>query len=218
MCAGIVQILGLSKTRIEALTDGVFATLMTVLVLGLALPSSPPKGENLLDELFGLWPKLLTYAMSFVVLGVYWVGHHNLFHYVKSTDRVFLWVNVLFMMSVGVIPFSTSVLGTNFLRKSAVILYGVNLSFAGLALYLVWWYACRNRRLVDRDIDPHVVASASTRILVGPAVNVVAIALAFVAPLISFALYIGELGYFILPGHIDVHFTRKHHDDSTGEH
>ncbi len=211
MCTAITQTLGLGKTRIEALTDGVFATLMTVLVLGLALPSSPPRGENLLDELLGLLPRLLAYAMSFVVLGVYWVGHHNQFHYVKSTDRVFLWLNVLFMMSVGVIPFSTSVLGANFSRRSAVILYGFNLSFAGLALYLIWWYATRNHRLVDHDIDPHVILSAKRRILVGPAVNIVAIGLAFIAPIISVVLYISELAFFILPGHIDVHFTRKHH-------
>jgi uncharacterized membrane protein len=184
---------------------------MTVLVLGLALPSSPPRGENLPGELFDLLPRLLAYAMSFVVLGVYWVGHHNLFHYVKSTDRVFLWLNVLFMMSVGVIPFSTSVLGASFGRRSAVILYGINLSLAGLALYLIWWYATRNHRLVDHDIDPHVIVSAKRRILVGPAVNIVAIGLAFIAPILSVVLYIGELAFFILPGHIDVHFTRKHH-------
>ena len=211
MSAAITQTLGLGKTRIEALTDGVFATLMTVLVLTLALPSSPPVGENLPLELLGLWHNLLVYAMSFVALGVYWVGHHNQFHFVKSTDRVFLWLNVLFMMSVGVIPFSTSVLGANLFRMSAVILYGVNLSLAGLALYLIWWYATRNHRLVDHDIDPHVVVSAKRRILVGAAFNVVAIGCAFIAPIISVVLYIGTLAFFILPGHIDVHFTRKHH-------
>ncbi len=217
MCTVIAQTLGLGKTRIEALTDGVFATLMTVLVLTLALPSSPPSGETLPHELVGLLPRLLAYAMSFVVLGVYWVGHHNLFHYVKSTDWVFLWLNVLLMMSVGVIPFSTSILGANLSRRSAVILYGFNLSLAGLALYLIWWYATRNHRLVDHGIDPHVVVSAKRRILVGPTINIVAIGMAFIAPIISVAFYIGELAYFILPGHIDVHFTRKHHEDSTGE-
>ncbi len=207
MCAAIARALGLGKSRIEALTDGVFATLMTVLVLGLRLPP----GANLPGELLSLWPNILTYAMSFVVLGVYWVGHHNQFHYVKATDRAFLWLNVLFMMSVGFIPFSTSVLGSNFLHRSAVILYGLNLSLAGTALYLIWWYATKNHRLVDPDIDQHVVSSAKRRILAGPAINAVAIGFAFLNPIISVILYIAELAFFILPGHIDVHFSRGHH-------
>ncbi len=207
MCAAITQALGLGKSRIEALTDGIFATLMTVLVLGLRLPP----GNNLRDEIFGLGGDVLAYAMSFVVLGVYWIGHHNLFHYIRSTNRVFLWLNVLFLMSVGFIPFSTSILGRNLPDQTAVILYGGNVMLPGLSLYVIWWYATRNSHLVDKDIDEHLVSSVKRRIIVGPLVYSVAIALSFVTPIISMILYMGALVFFILPGHVDIHFTRKHH-------
>jgi len=208
MCAAIAQTLGLSKSRIEALTDGIFATLMTVLVLGLALP---PPGTSLRDELFGLWNHVLVYAMSFVVLGVYWVGHHNLFHYIKGTNRVFLWLNIMFLMTVGFTPFTTSVLGVFWLQQSAVALYGFNLMLPGLSLYLIWWYATRDHRLVDLDIDPHVVTTVKKRIVTGPVVYGIAIGLSFLEPIMSLILYIVVLAYFILPGHIDIHFSRKHH-------
>ena len=208
MCAIITRTIGLGKSRIEALTDGVFATLMTVLVLTLALPSGP---APLVDRLWSLRFNVLTYSMSFVVLGVYWVGHHNQFHYFRGSNRVFLWLNVLFMMSVGLLPFSTSVLGSNFLRRSAVIIYGFNLILAGSSTYLIWWYATRNHRLVDPDLDQHLVKAVKRRILTGPAVDVIAIGLSFLSPIISVILYFSTMVFFILPGHIDVHFGKTNH-------
>jgi uncharacterized membrane protein len=209
MCAAIAQAIGLGKNRVEALADGVFATLMTVLVLGLAVPSGQ---RSLVDRLLAVQGNLLTYAMSFIVLGVFWIGHHNIFHYIRRTDRVFLWLNVLLLMSVGLVPFSTTVLGSNLLRRSAVVLYGVNLTLAGTMLFIIWTYATRHHRLVDSDIDPHFVNAVKQRILIGPAIYIIAIPIAiFLLPVVSVGLYLSALVYFILPGHVDIHFTRKHY-------
>lgn len=208
MCTIATQSIGLGKSRIEALTDGVFATLMTVLVLTLALPSGP---GSLIERLWSLRYNILTYAMSFIVLGVFWVGHHNQFHYIRGSNRVFLWLNVLFMMSVGLLPFSTSVLGSNFLRRSAVIIYGLNLILAGSATYLIWWYATRNHKLVDPDLDSHLVRAVKNRILTGPAIDIIAIGFSFLLPVVSVILYFSTMVYFILPGHIDIHFGKTHH-------
>jgi len=95
----------LTKARIEALTDGIFATVMTVLVLGLSLPQAGLSESGLEGEIVNLSPSILAYVFSFVVLGVYWIGHHNQFHYIKRTDRVFLWVNILFLLTIGFVPF-----------------------------------------------------------------------------------------------------------------
>jgi len=103
---------GLTKARIEALTDGIFATVMTVLVLGLRPPAIDlnTPGASLSNELFRLAPNILTYALSFITLGLYWVGHHNQFHFVRRTDRTLLWINIVFLMSIGFVPFTTSLL------------------------------------------------------------------------------------------------------------
>lgn len=212
MCAAaVVESLGLTKNRVEALADGVFATLMTVLVLGLVLPPSAPDAATLPQRLAKVGPNVFTYALSFIVLGVYWIGHHNMFHYIRRTSRVFLWLNVLFLMSVGFIPFSTTVFGGNLLDSLAITVYGVNLMLVGAMLFLIWWYATRGRHLVDKDIDDHLVSSVKRRILTGPIVYAAAIAFSFRIPIVSIALFVGALVYFILPGHVDIHFTKKHH-------
>ena len=212
MCAAaVIETLGLTKNRLEALVDGVFATLMTVLVLTLTLPPSSIAAPALAQRLALVGHPVLAYALSFIVLGVYWVGHHNMFHYVRRTTRVFLWLNVLFLLTVGFIPFSTTILGDNLLDPVAIIFYGVNLLLAGMMLYLIWWFATRRRHLVEKDLDPHLVASVNRRILTGPIFYLSAIAFAYVEPVASILLYVAALLFFILPGHVDIHFTRKHH-------
>jgi len=102
---------GLSKTRIEALTDGIFAIAMTLMVFDIKVaPVAHMDQWNLRHELIQLWPRFLAYVISFVMLGVYWVGHHNQYHYIRRTDRPFLWINIFFLMGVSLIPFSTSLL------------------------------------------------------------------------------------------------------------
>jgi uncharacterized membrane protein len=107
---------GLSKSRIETLTDGIFAVAMTLLVLNISVPqisshSADIVGTELLKRLFDLWPKILSYAISFLILAIYWSGHHRQFHYIKHSDRVLVWINIMFLMFISILPFSTSLLG-----------------------------------------------------------------------------------------------------------
>jgi len=209
--SGIVQG-GLTKARIEALTDGIFATVMTVLVLGLNLPQAGLSEPRIESEIVNLSPHILAYAFSFVVLGVYWIGHHNQFHYIKRTDRVFLWVNILFLLTIGFVPFSTSLLGLYPFSPTAVRIYGVNLAATGLALYFVWWYATRQHRLVEKDLDPHIVTLAQNRTLIGPVVSLIGIGFSFLDTRISLVLYLLLIPFFIRPSHIDIHFRGGSHD------
>ncbi len=99
---------GLTTGRITAFSDGVFSIAITLLVLNLCVPTVP--GE-LLDQLGKQWPSLLSYILSFVIVGIYWVAHHNMFHYIKRSDRPFLWINILLLMCVAFIPFPAGLLG-----------------------------------------------------------------------------------------------------------
>ena len=130
---------GLSKARVEALTDGIFATVMTVLVLGLRTPIANLSESDLRSEVLSLWPNIVAYAFSFVVLGLFWIGHHNQFHYIKRTNRIFLWINIIFLLTIGFIPFSTSLIGLYPFSPTAVRVYGVNLAATGIMLNAVWW-------------------------------------------------------------------------------
>jgi TMEM175 potassium channel family protein len=87
---------GLSTTRIAAFTDSVFAFAATLLVLNIKIPEVLPTQltTELPRQVLHLWPQLLSYMMSFVIVGIYWVAHHVMFHHIKRSDRVLLWLNI----------------------------------------------------------------------------------------------------------------------------
>ena len=133
---------GLNKHRLEALSDGIFAFAMTLLVLDLKFPKIPHDlmTPSLLKQtLFDLWPKFLSYVTSFAVLGVFWIGHHGYSHFVKRTDRWFLWLNLLFLMFIVLVPFSTDLLGDYHSQRVVVMIYGSNLLALGVGFYWQWW-------------------------------------------------------------------------------
>ena len=157
---------GLSKHRIEALSDGIFAFAMTLLVLDIKMPKLPETAVQaglLVPSLLALWPKFFSYIMSFVILGVFWVGHHGYAHFLKRTDRWLLWINLLFLLLIVCVPFSTDLLGDYPRQKVAVMIYGSNIAALGLTLHLHWWYATTNHRLVGRDLEPEVIRRGALR-------------------------------------------------------
>ena len=213
---------GLTTGRITAFSDGVFSIAITLLVLNLHVPTVPGK---LLDQLRTQWPSLLSYLLSFVIVGIYWVAHHNMFHYIKRSDRPFLWINILLLMCVAFIPFPAGLLGQYSGQRISLITYASSLILTNLMLSLLWWYATSNHRLVDQDIDPHFVRTVNRRNMTAPVVYLVSIGLSFLSPLASLIVFFLFPLYYIFPSHIDLHLTPtsrtkeepKEHEDSTGE-
>jgi uncharacterized membrane protein len=204
----------LSRNRIEALTDGVFAVAMTLLVLDIKVPElQPPLATGELPlKLLALWPKFLSYLISFVILGVYWVGHHIQLSFIRRADRPLLWINVLFLLWVALVPFSTALLSEYAKTRIAIAVYGANLIAIGLTLALHWWYATTEARHVDPDIHPHLVRGAMKRTLMAPVIYLIAIALSFVRAEMSLILYALVPLLYILPGRIDIHWGARRHD------
>jgi uncharacterized membrane protein len=201
------EALGLGKNRVEALTDGVFAIAMTLMIFNIRVPSGP--SAQMPHRLLALWPSFMSYAVSFIVLGIYWVGHHNHFHFVRRTDRVSIWINLSFLLAVTLIPFSTALLGEYPDQQVAVVLYGINLICVGLLLYAHFWYTNKKGQLVEKTMDSHVVALAERRILTGPLVCLLPIALSFYRPRLAALLYGLVPVLYILPGEIDRHLARS---------
>jgi uncharacterized membrane protein len=218
---------GLTTERITAFSDGVFSIAITLLVLNLRIPIVPQSElpDKLLDQLHNQWPSLLSYLLSFVIVGIYWVAHHNMFHYIKRSNRVFLWINILLLMCVAFIPFPAGLLGQYPTQRISVIIYASSLILTNLMLSLLWWYATSNCRLVDQDLDPHFVRTVNRRNMTAPVVYLVSIGLSFLSPLASLIVFFLFPLYYIIPSHIDLHLTPtsrnkeepKEHEDSTGE-
>ena len=203
---------GLGTDRLQTLVDGVFAVVMTLLVLEIKVP----RAGHLLHDLLGLQATLLSYALSFVIAGIYWVGHHNQFAYIRRADRPLLWINILFLMCVAFIPFSAALLAKFPDQRVALIVYGADLIVVGLILYLHWWYATSNHRLVDADLDPRVVRLATTRILMAPVIYLCAIGLSFLNTAVSIGIYVLVPVLYIVPGHIDRHLLGLHDHEAIG--
>ena len=204
---------GLGKQRIEALSDGIFAFAMTLLVLDIKIPKISEAlvaPGFLMHTLLALWPKFITFGMSFVILGLFWIAHQGYAHFLKRTDRYFLWINLLFLMVVVVVPFSTDLLGSYPRHRLAAMIYGCNILALGAALLWQWTYATTKHRLVSERIELELVKAGKHRIMIGITANLCAVLLAFVNPAYSLVLYILFPFVYLRPSHIDRHWTHSH--------
>ena len=174
---------------------------MTLLVLALVLPE-PGEGLAELERLLlGQMDKFFCYGLSFLLLAIFWVTHHQQSHFIMRTDGRHLWINIFFLMFVALIPFSTSLVGNYPAEPLAEVLFDSNILVLGALLLLNWVYATDNYRLVDRSLDPQRIVLGRKRGRVTVLVAFLAIGLAFINPSISSFAYLlipviqGILGY-----------------------
>ena len=115
----------MEKSRLEAFSDGVFAIVITLLILDIRFPEV--EYSRFQETFVSLLPRILAYVMSFIIIGLYWVVHHNSIHAMGKTDRGFLWLNILLLLCVSFIPFPTSLLGRYPFQAGPIIVYGTTL-------------------------------------------------------------------------------------------
>jgi uncharacterized membrane protein len=158
----------LSKGRVEALTDGIFAIAMTLLVLELKIPDLPKSlpARELLHRLGEEAPAFFSFFVSFIYCGVLWFLHHLAMHFFRYMQAALVWLNLLFLMSVSVLPFSCALLGHFIHNRAALEIYFGNMFLAALLLLLQWSFAGR-RQLINQD-DPRAVKAMGLRLMAFP--------------------------------------------------
>jgi uncharacterized membrane protein len=174
----------MKTNRVEALSDGIFAIAMTLLVLGLTIPDATNADSDTLSRLLADdWPKFLSFVKSFLLLAVFWMIHHKDFHSIKRVDEGFVWINFFALMFVVLIPFSTSLEGHFPDNTLATLIFNTNMLAVGVIYYLLWHYATWDYRLVEREVfDENRIRISRQRAMVMPLVALLAIALTFVSP------------------------------------
>ncbi|MES2153600.1 MAG: TMEM175 family protein [bacterium] len=182
-------------TRLEAFSDGVFAIAMTLLVLELAfLSKDEANGLDLWHKLLHIWPKFLSFALSFATILIMWVNHHGLFRYIRRVDAHLLFTNGLLLLLVTFVPFPTAVLGDNLLSttdgdaKVAAGFYALSYVAINVAWALMWQSIAHRRRVVAPGISDHDARALSMSLLVGFVSYAAAVGLAFVNALASVGL------------------------------
>ena len=145
----------MSKSRLETFADGVFAIAATLLILIVEVPELD--GHSLAHELVRLWPAYVGYAVSFLTIGIIWVNHHTVLRQIRGVDRIFLFINVFFLLCIAFIPFPTRLLAT-YVRtddgRAAAVVYGITLTTTAIFFNLMWRYAIGGGgRLLRADAD-----------------------------------------------------------------
>jgi uncharacterized membrane protein len=160
-------IAGQSVERLAALSDGIFGVAMTLLLLELHVPAKEliRSEGDLRGALAALAPQLLVYLMSFLTLGIFWVGQQTELNHLERSERHFTWIHLAFLFSVTLMPFSTRLL-TEFINfRTALVAYWANILLLGALLYLSWGRAT-HASLIKSDTLPEVPAAICRRILI----------------------------------------------------
>jgi len=186
----------MSKARLEAFSDGVFAIVVTLLVIELRPEhDGVPAREMIVHAV----PQILAFVLSFVVVGSYWIAHHRFLHHFTSADRVVLWINLALLLVVAFIPYPTALIGATHGDATAVQLYGLTLMLANLLGVMLWLYGTR---AISGPADL-VPGQRSRTALVHAAPVVIyagAVLVAPVAAALAIAAYAAVPAFFILAG------------------
>lgn len=164
------RIAGQSAERLAALSDGIFAVAMTLMVLDLRLPAAEAihNEHDLGRALVALLPRLLTYLMSFLTLGIFWIGQQTQLNHLARSDRHLSWIHLGFLFAVTISPFSTMLLAEFMAYRAALLVYWSNILLLGAILYGSWGYALR-AGLVKDELPTDVPAAICRRIIMAQA-------------------------------------------------
>lgn len=179
----------LDARRLTALSDGVFAIAMTLLVLDV-------KDAAVAGGAVG--PQLASYGLSFMILGLLWNGHAVAFHYVERSDRVLLWLNVAFLLFAALIPLPAEMIAEWPVRFEAVAVYGAVLSCSALALLALWTYATHHSvRLVRSNLAAGTVRGLKVRLVRATALYLFGVAIAWWSPAVGVVVLALSHAFFI---------------------
>ena len=179
--------------RILALSDGVFAIALTLLILDIVLPART-NDDNLGQTLLHIWPRYLAYALSFLVIARFWVIHHQTFKLIVRDNTTLVWLNFLLLFFIAFLPFPTAVIGAHEGSPAAAVLYAVavGLTSASSAAYL--WYATGRANLIRPDVGRGQIRAMRARSMSGP------VFFALTVPVAAFVSYLAEaLWIFAFP-------------------
>ncbi len=205
------RVAGQSVERLAALSDGIFAVAMTLLVLDLRVPANVAvqTERDLWHILVALSPRLLIFLMSVMTLGIFWIGQQTQLNQFARADRNVAWIHIAFLCAVSLTPFSTALLAEYIHYRTALLVYWFNILLLGLPLYWSWSYAARARLLAD-DVPAEIHPAVVRRIVIAQSLYAGGAALCFLNTYYSIAaIVLVQVNYAIAPRFCWGLFSRK---------
>jgi uncharacterized membrane protein len=161
--------------------DAIFAFAITFMTLAIDIPDLPPNltESELLSRLYELYPQVESYIISFAVIAIFWISYHQVFNFIKESHISMVYLNLLFLLLITFLSITTSlVIGYGSYQIPYVIFCVVVIMTSSL-LALIWWYATKDYRLVDKDIHPFLVRGIMVNLLLIPFVFAISILVSF---------------------------------------
>ena len=193
----------MSPGRLEAFSDGVFAIAITLLVLDIHVPD-PSTTADLAQQLGSQWPSYVAYGVSFLTIGIIWINHHAMLRRIKAIDHEILILNLLRLLCVGLLPFTTALMAA-YLKESegetlaAAIYAGSFLLMSVVFAAMNWTILFRKDHLLARPIDAATRRTIITRGVAGPLPYLAAAILAVLSPYVSLAICGAVAAFYALP-------------------
>lgn len=184
-------------SRIEAFSDGVIAIIITVMVFDLKLQEIPTD-KTIWKELIKIAPKFISYAISFLMLAIMWVNHHQLFHQIKHTDRKLLWYSIHLLFWMSIVPFGTNFIGANPLLWHASFFYGIIFFMSALSFTMLRNYV-NQTNLLHESINKQAHIKIRNKNRIALSIYLIAAFLSLVSVYISFALFLVVPTMYFIP-------------------
>ena len=174
-------LMGFTVERVSALSDGVFAVAITLLVVSIAVPvvHGTVTNSKLAHGLAQLWPHFFSYALSFIIIAMFWISHHSLFTAIRRVDKTLIWLNMFYLLLIVFMPYPTNLLSLFGQTTVAVVLYASVLAMAGLLQGAMAFYAVQGHRLVDDEFDLGQASGYLRNSLLMATVFIISIGIAF---------------------------------------
>ena len=201
----------IGTTRVETFSDSVIAIIITIMVLSLKLPDFAKAGNHwsIRNHLYSMLPYIVTYTFSFLMIGIFWINHHHMFHLLEKTDEPLLVQNLIFLFCMSFIPLATAVAGADPLIAESVAFYGFVMFISTLSFSFMRTYSIR-KKLIHKNKDESLTSKiykvslkARTKSYIGTIAYFVSIPLSFVSVYLAFACFIIPPVLFFIPDGID---------------
>ncbi|MBU1118807.1 DUF1211 domain-containing protein [Patescibacteria group bacterium] len=172
-----------SLSRIIAYSDAVFAIAVTILILQIDVPDKIGAAE-LPSQLIETWPNALSYIISFAVISRFWFSHLHLFSYLKTVDRKFAILNLLFLFTITFLPFPTDLYGTHSSSRFALVLYALSITLVALINFFLWFYVYKHPKMLQDHVDKRIIAYVGRQVFVVPIVFLISIGFIYISPVL----------------------------------
>lgn len=185
------NIAGQDIGRIIAISDGVFAVALTLLVLEIRVPILEiiHSEKELIAQFIALKSKFLVYLLAFMTTGIFWLGHSSQYKHIEKSDRNLNWINLIFLLFVTMLPFTTAFLGDYTKFKFPIFIYWLNIFMLGILLYINWNYAYK-KEFVNENTKEDTNVPLRKRIIYAQTLYFIGALLCFINPYISITFII----------------------------